>query len=530
MSLTGFTYEKNNFTALVDFEEKNTSYHTMMRFFQNCKLSKAMFEGPTLYFEVIEAIWESAVFDSVNATITFVLQGKEHVINSDIISACLNLPNNSRLEKHSDTDIVNMLNLINYVLLTDNLSKIQRKGMVKEWSFFFDAILKVFSGKISNYDAVTFSMLDIAYMLLSDSFYNLGSLILYELGAKLGNKASRTQEAQVSQVISSTVPTSVVISLISSATMEARTIQQPPTQVATSRIPKSKSRKPTSGASQKAPVAKTTQALEGSVKEVVSGEGRGEHQRNPKNEEGEISVSQPSHPVSSQKDAVVEKESITSLVTSSQKDVVIEKSPQPGTHHKRDRDTRIPTDTTMAYTRRKRSKQSGVAQGSHTVPMAPSQIQFDVAPVNVVSQPHSLFIQTETETPSSPTLSLDVDMIHTSIPGSPSLTFLEKPHSEIGGHHLIDDLLDHQSIISQTLAPSVSLNLKSISTDSALVSTSRATSFFFINGYFLSVDKCLSVYGYAPNHLSIDIYFYYLNRYSFHTCTSNFKYFNFKCG
>ncbi|KAK1360203.1 hypothetical protein POM88_044677 [Heracleum sosnowskyi] len=68
-------------------------------------------------------------------------------------------------------------------------------------------------------------------------------------------------------------------------------------------------------------------------------------------------------------------------------------------------------------------------------------------------------------------------MIHTSIPDSPSLTFLEKPQSVIGGHHLIDDLLDHQSIISKTLAPSVALNLKSISTDSALVSIPRATSF-----------------------------------------------------
>ncbi|KAK1389762.1 hypothetical protein POM88_017940 [Heracleum sosnowskyi] len=450
MSLTGFTYEKNNFIALVDFEEKNASYHTMMRLLQNCKLSKAMFEAPKLYFEVIEAIWESTVFYYVNATITFVLQGKEYVINSDVITAYLNLPENNRLEKHSDTDIVDMLNSINYALPTGNLSKIQRRGMVKEWSFFFDVILKVFSCKISNYDAITFSMLDIAYMLLTDSFYNLGSLILFELGAKLGNKASRSknvyyarfimllanhvesnvvvqfpanskdcwvqnkrvledlnklnhnkevqlvyppifnaaQEAHVSHVFYSTVPSSIVISLIFSATMEAGTFQQPPTQVATSKIPKSKSIKPTSDASQKAHVVKTTKTLEGSVKEVVSGEGMGEHQRNPKNKEGEISVSQPSHLVSSQKDTVVENEVITSLVASSQKDVAIQNSPQPGTQHKRDKDTRSPTDTTKAYERKKRSKTYGVAQGSHTVSMALSQIQFDVALVNVESQPH----------------------------------------------------------------------------------------------------------------------------------------------
>ncbi|KAK1356253.1 hypothetical protein POM88_049509 [Heracleum sosnowskyi] len=239
-------------------------------------------------------------------------------------------------------------------------------------------------------------MLDIAYMLLTDSYYNPRSRILFELGAKLGNKASRSknvyyarffmflanhvysnlvvqfpanskdcwvqnkrvledlnrlnhnkelqfvyppifnaaQEAQVSQVISSTVPSSTVISLISSATMEAGTVQRPPTQVATYKIPKSKN--PTSGVSQKAPVVKNTKTLEGSVKEVVSGKRRGEHQRNPKNKEGEISVSQPSHPVSSQKYTVVEKEFITSLVAYSQKDVAIENSPQPGTQHERD--------------------------------------------------------------------------------------------------------------------------------------------------------------------------------------------------
>ncbi|KAK1356233.1 hypothetical protein POM88_049489 [Heracleum sosnowskyi] len=134
-----------------------------------------------------------------------------------------------------------------------------------------------------------------------------------------------------------------------------------------------------------------------------------------------------------------------------------------------------------AYDRRKRSKTTGVAQRTHRMQTTasscvstPSQIQFDVAPVNVESQPHSLNIQIETEIPSSPTLSVDVDMIHTSIPDSPSLKFLEKPHSEIGGHHLLDDLLDHQSILSETLVPYVELNLKSISTDSAIVSISKA--------------------------------------------------------
>ncbi|KAK1404040.1 hypothetical protein POM88_003645 [Heracleum sosnowskyi] len=70
-------------------------------------------------------------------------------------------------------------------------------------------------------------------------------------------------------------------------------------------------------------------------------------------------------------------------------------------------------------------------------------------------------------------------MIQTSIHDSPSLKFTEEPHSDIGGHHLLDDLLDHQSIISETLVASVAPNIKSISTNSTLVSTSIAISFPF---------------------------------------------------
>ncbi|KAL6580379.1 hypothetical protein OROMI_008403 [Orobanche minor] len=51
----------------------------------------------------------------------------------------------------------------------------------------------------------------------------------------------------------------------------------------------------TLGVSQKAPVAKSTSKPKGSVKEVVSGEGRSEHQESPNDKAGEVRVTQPSH-------------------------------------------------------------------------------------------------------------------------------------------------------------------------------------------------------------------------------------------
>ena len=111
------------------------------------------------------------------------------------------------------------------------------------------------------------------------------------------------------QVTTATPSSSTPItSLPSSVTMEPAVVtQQAPTQV-TKTVSKPKSKQPISGASQKAPVAKTTSKPKGSDQVKVRDEGRGQHQRNPKNKVGELSESQPSHTVSSQKGTAVEKE------------------------------------------------------------------------------------------------------------------------------------------------------------------------------------------------------------------------------
>lgn len=49
-----------------------------------------------------------------------------------------------------------------------NLGKIIRRHMRKERSFLCDSIIKVFSGKVSNYDDFTMSIQTIAHMLLTD--------------------------------------------------------------------------------------------------------------------------------------------------------------------------------------------------------------------------------------------------------------------------------------------------------------------------------------------------------------------------
>ncbi|KAL8090068.1 hypothetical protein AgCh_039509 [Apium graveolens] len=214
--------------------------------------------------------------------------------------------------------------------------------------------------------------------------------------------------------------------------------QQMPTQ-ATKPKSKSKSKKPTSVVSQKTAVVTTTTSLEGSAQDSQLGEVKGEHQRCTKDKEGEVCVTQTSRTAVSQQTVVINKEISSLLVASSQKDVTIEMSSQPRAHAKRGQ--------TQTYIRKKKSKPLRESEGTHKVPTevkdsvnTPSQIQTNVSPTNVESQPKSLIIKTP-HTQNSPTIFLDVDMIHTSIPDSPSLLLMEEPKSKTPEHHLIDDLL-----------------------------------------------------------------------------------------
>ncbi|KAL8104410.1 hypothetical protein AgCh_028571 [Apium graveolens] len=546
MSQTGFIYEKNNFTALVNKGiQQHGDYHKMMDFVQGCKLNYAMLESPTIYCEVVEEIWTTAVYNSTDKTITFTIKGKEFYVNSDIIKACFRIPDNIVTTPHTDTDIVNMLNSMSYALTISKLSEIRRLGLRKEWSYLCDVVTKVFSDKVSNFDSVNIFMLNMLYMLVTDKYFNFSDLVLFELGFKLGelhkrgksvyyarffmmlanhlskdivienptnklncwvqerriiadlNRVDHHKEVslfyfsvmeapQVSGVISTvcTLPNSNISLPSSVAVTSVSMTRQMPTQATKTKVSKIKTKKAPTGVSQKMSVIKFTKHKEGSVKVGKTGEGQGENQRSPKNKDDEHSVPKPSHTTVSQQTVVVNKDKSSILVSSSQKDVTIETSSQPGAHNKRGRDISSP----QTYTRKKKTKTLGDAQGTHTVQTGakvpvtvPSQSQIDVAPTNVESQPKSVQIETP-QTPNSPTHSLDVDMIQTSQPYSPSLTLLEKPKIHASEHHLLDDLLAHLPFISETVETSVP-KFSSICTESTIVSTPHS----FISTYSMDI-------------------------------------------
>ena len=94
-----------------------------------------------------------------------------------------------------------MFNSLGYSLNSSSLGSVRRKGLRKEWSFLTDAFIKVFSGKISNFDDITYALVNMLYMLLSDSYHNFSNYVLSEIGSKLGNIANRPKNIYYARFI-----------------------------------------------------------------------------------------------------------------------------------------------------------------------------------------------------------------------------------------------------------------------------------------------------------------------------------------
>ena len=146
-SISGCIYEINNFTACVNTVDAPQEFHDLMRFLSQCNMSYAMTATPILFCEVVEEVWNTAIYNASDKVITFNLKSKSYSINGDVLNASLNLPDNTHAISFSEVDIRKMLNEVNYAAPDANLGTIVRKNLRKEWIYFFDSLIKVFSGK-----------------------------------------------------------------------------------------------------------------------------------------------------------------------------------------------------------------------------------------------------------------------------------------------------------------------------------------------------------------------------------------------
>ena len=234
-----------------------------------------------------------------------------------------------------------------------------------------------------------------------------------------------------------------------------------PTQaVKPKKVSKSKS-KTTSDVSQKTSVVKTTKSQpEGSDQVKSVGEEMREHQRTPKDKEGEGVKNLPNHATSSQKDVSINMKINTILSTPSQKDLDIEKSSNPGAHN-----TEGVTKAKIitSYVRKRKGVKSQPAHGDHThhtletsslEKVLPSSTSFDASQKNAEMQPHSL---SNSSPHSTSQISSDTFMINNmEISNSPSLRLMGEPKIQLDTHHSEkNDLLEYQSFIYSMVVDNV---------------------------------------------------------------------------
>ena len=167
-SSTRFIYEQKNQVAFVDKEGKRSeAFHSSMDFIKECKCSYAMLHAPTIYCKIVEQMWTSARYNPLSKTLSIMINNVNYDITGDTVGAALNLPRNSTDRLPNDNEILRMLRDMHYNGDMSNLGQILRRHMRKEWSFLCDSIIKVFSGKVSNYDAFTMSMQTISMIILT---------------------------------------------------------------------------------------------------------------------------------------------------------------------------------------------------------------------------------------------------------------------------------------------------------------------------------------------------------------------------
>ena len=116
-SISGCIYELNNFTTYVNTADAPQEFHDLMRFLSQCSLSYAITATPILLCEVVEEVWNTAVYNASDKVITFNLKGNSYSINGDVLNASLNLPANTHDISPYEVDIRKMINEVNYAAL-----------------------------------------------------------------------------------------------------------------------------------------------------------------------------------------------------------------------------------------------------------------------------------------------------------------------------------------------------------------------------------------------------------------------------
>ena len=192
--MVDITIVKTNHFMATAIDSKHSAFQGMVKFLNNSYLGYAMTAQPLLNGRVLAEFWRSAEADGEgNLVYNLDDPNNSHTISADVVNEVLQLPRENLVAAPTEEQFRELLMAIGYSDDIEGLAKLDRKFLRMEWSFFFDALTKVFSAKTGGYNAIISLVLKIAYAVLKNINIDIGELILNELMDKVGNRTFRSK-------------------------------------------------------------------------------------------------------------------------------------------------------------------------------------------------------------------------------------------------------------------------------------------------------------------------------------------------
>ena len=184
--------ETTNYVGVPPENDAGPQYQCFVHFLTTSYLHGALFKSPTLYKDILETFWRTAICETMaleDKTTKIMVScqiGDKHLsFDANNINIALDLPTDKFDEDPTDQEISDFLDFINYND-TINLGTLNRKHVRREWSFLFDALQKVFSCRKSGWDHLSHVTMKLAISLAYNKKLNVGSIIIKELAGRLG--------------------------------------------------------------------------------------------------------------------------------------------------------------------------------------------------------------------------------------------------------------------------------------------------------------------------------------------------------
>ena len=150
-----------------------------------------------MYLDILEAFWKSASYEEValdsgdsKLRVTCTIKDVSITFSDEDFNQALELLEENLHPVATEQELVEFTKLIHYEANID-LEILNKKHVKKEWSFMFESMLKVFAGRKTSWDHISYPAQHLVYSLAYNKPINVGRLIIKDLVGRFGKSPAK---------------------------------------------------------------------------------------------------------------------------------------------------------------------------------------------------------------------------------------------------------------------------------------------------------------------------------------------------